>query len=649
MCYLHSEVEQVTLFSLAKKNIKGNFTNYLVYFISLVFSIVIYYTFVSLQYSEKIQESILLSDMMNFMFLAASIVLILFVAIFILYSNSFFIRKRKKEVGLYSMLGLRKKTIGKMLFYENFIMGIIALVIGILLGTLLSQLFSMILIKLMGANVEVGFSLSLKAIIQTVIVFMVIILFTSIQGYRLIYRFKLIELFHAEKKGDQMPKVSVGKTVIGIILLIGSYLLILRPFPDELTIEYVQMNYGFALLLLIIGTFIFFSSVTVFLLKLLQKKKSRYYKGTNLIEISQLLYRIKGNARTFTLIALLSAFTISLFGATYSGYYGSKKHVEEDVPFSYSHLSKGSDVDAQIKNMIESDKKHPVKKQVDIPLIQAKGKLSFDLDYLTEPIKIIPAHAFNQASKALNRKTSVTLSGNQAAVIRPRLTEFTESTFKGQTVTLQKGTQKLTFVKMLEGSILPFDYPDFFVVVSDDMFDELSKEMTLLTYKVYKVEDEETTSVTATKLDKMIGEDFQVPASFYVAYKQGKEGNALNLFVLGFLGLVFLAATGSIIYFKQLTEAGEVKPNYDILRKIGVSKGEIRKSIKKQTRFAFGLPLIVGIVHSCAILSFTSNFLSNLIGANLFVPIITAMVAFIMIYVGYYVLTVKMYNNIVNK
>ncbi len=193
MFYPHWGVEQMTLFSLARKNIKGNFNNYFVYFVTLVFSTVIYYTFTSLQYSEKIQESIELSDTMSFMFGVSSIILILFVAIFILYSNSFFTRKRKKEVGLYAILGLRKKTIAKMLFYENLIMGIIAIVIGIILGTLLSKLFAMILIKLMGSIAEVDFGISILAITQTVIVFMVIILFTSVQGYRLIYRFTLIE------------------------------------------------------------------------------------------------------------------------------------------------------------------------------------------------------------------------------------------------------------------------------------------------------------------------------------------------------------------------------------------------------------------------------------------------------------------------
>lgn len=271
----HLGVEQMTLFSLAKKNIKGNISNYLVYFVSLVFSMVIYYTFVSLQYSKEIQESIELSDTMSFMFLVSSFMLILFVAIFIFYSNSFFTRKRKKEIGLYSMLGLRKKTIAKMLFYENLIMGLIALFIGLIFGTLLSKLFAMILIMLMGSTVEVDFGISVLAIIQTVIVFLIIILMTSIQGYRLIYRYKLIELFQAEKQGEKEIKASFLSAITGVVLLAVSYWLILRPFPDELDGAYLLKNYGPALIALVIGTLLFFQSVIVYLLKF-SKKISRF-------------------------------------------------------------------------------------------------------------------------------------------------------------------------------------------------------------------------------------------------------------------------------------------------------------------------------------------------------------------------------------
>ncbi|WP_261133356.1 ABC transporter permease [Bacillus sp. Marseille-Q3570] len=640
----------MTLVSLAKKNIKGNLNNYVIYFVSLIFSIIIYYTFVSLQFSEKIQDSIELSEAMDFMFMVSSAILILFIAIFVLYSNAFFMRRRKREVGLYSMLGLRKQTIGRMLFYENLLMGLFALVIGIILGTFLSKLFSMILIKLMGSTVEIDFSISLPAILQTCMVFMIIILFTSIQGYRLIYRFKLIELFHAEKKGEKAPESSFVSAIIGVILLALSYGLILREFPSELTGGYLLKNYGVAFIALVIGTHLFFRSVTIYLLKLAQKNRGRYYRGTNLIQVSQLLFRIKGNARTFTTIALLSAATISFFAATYSGYYGNEKSSREDVPFSFTHESKGEKVDAEIKEIIASDQEHPIQAQIDIPVLQATGEPSFSMDYELNPIKLISETTFNTAAQALGRDENIQVTKNEAVVIKPRLTKYTSSDFKGKNISLQlHDINNLELVSMVEGSILPFDYPDFFVIISDELFNGIAEKKSPTFYKAYEVEDEITARATSNKLNAMIKDDFQVNASFYTEYKEGKEGNALNLFIFGFLGLVFLAATGSTIYFRQLTDANETKGNYEILRKIGVSQKDILKTIRKQMLFVFGLPLTIGIIHSSVIMKFISNFLSNLIGASLIVPIITAMVAFVVIFISYYFLTVSTYNNIVNK
>lgn len=644
----------MALFQLAVKNIKGNFSNYLVYFTSLVFSIVIYYTFVSLQYSDKIQDSILISDSMKFMFMASSFVLILFVALFILYSNSFFMRKRKREVGLYSMLGLRKKTIGQMLFFENVMMGLIALVIGIFLGTLLSKLFAMILVKLMGASAEVDFGISLMAIGQTVLVFLILILFTSIQGYRMIYRYKLIELFQAEKKGEEVPRASVLSTVVGLIFLGVSYWLILRPFPEELSETYIFTNYGIALLMLVVGTDLFFRFVTVFLLKWSQKNKYRYYRGTNLIETTQLLHRIKGNARTFSMIALMSGATISFFGATYSGYYSNEQSTKDVVPFSYSHLSKGEEFDQKVEQVIASDKEHPIIAQLGIAVIKVEGKLDFNLDYETGagPFQVISETTMNQVMEALGRDgEDISLSGNEAAAIKPRFTKFTAADFEGKNfvLRLQDRDEQYRFLTMVDENVLPFTYPDFVVVVSDEKFNELKEGMKPLTYNVYEVKDENSAAETSATVNELVGKDFQTYSSYYSEYKEGMEGNALMLFILGFLGLVFLGATGSIIYFKQLTEATESKQDYAILRKIGVNTKGIRHAINKQMVFVFGLPLTVGILHGCVILKFTSNFISDLIGISLVVPIVSAMAAFVMIYLGYYLMTVNTYNRIVNS
>ena len=171
------------LINIAIKNIKRNFYNYFLYFVSMIFSIMIYFIFTSIQYNTQVQEVVGSSITFSTVFKAASIVIAIFVAIFIWYSNSFFIKKRKKEVALYSLLGIRKKQIARMLFYENIVMGTAALAAGILMGSLFSKLFIMLLIRLMGFSANIIFMIPLKAVLNTSVVFIILFLITSIHGY----------------------------------------------------------------------------------------------------------------------------------------------------------------------------------------------------------------------------------------------------------------------------------------------------------------------------------------------------------------------------------------------------------------------------------------------------------------------------------
>ncbi|GGD66776.1 ABC transporter permease [Paenibacillus nasutitermitis] len=642
----------MTLFDIAKKNVTGNFKSYLIYFVSMIFSVVIYYTFVSLQYSAEIQAAMQSSQAMSSVFMGASIVLILFVAVFIWYSNSFFTRKRKKEVGLYSLLGLRKKTIGRLLFYENLIMGAAGVAIGVVLGTLLSKLFTMIFLKLLDSAIDISFSIPVEAIINTVVVFAVLILFTSVQAYRLIYRFKLIELFQAEKEGEQAPKASLAAAALAVMLLAFSYWLVFQPMT---TSEQMGRNLLLFVAALIAGTYFLFRSAIVRLLRVFQRNKSRYYRGMNVIATSQLLYRIKGNTRTLTIIALLSAVTLSAVGVGSSMYYSNEVNADEAAPFSYSYIADGGALDRQVEEILAADKDHPVKKKVTIPVIMVKADVSALAYHPTNyppdetPVKLLAASKYNELSHALNRQEQVQLADNEAAAIRPRYAaELSPSDYEGRSVPIKasRGDTEVTVVKFLEGHVLRWSFPDMTFVVSDQLFEKIAGQIRPVLYHEYQVENQQTTQAASLQLAELASDKNQM-ASYYDIYREGLENAGLNIFTLGFLGLVFLAATGSIIYFKQLTEARSDKGRYDILRKIGVSRKEIRASIAKQTFFIFALPLVVGILHSSMILKALSSI--NLITGSVTVPIVTSMIVYILIYLLYYMLTVQSLNKIVNK
>lgn len=647
----------MTLFDITKKNIKGNFKNYLIYFISMFMCVVIYYTFVSLQYSTEIADSIESSQNMQMIFMIASIILLLFVVVFILYSNNFFTRKRKKEIGLYSLLGLPKKTIGKMLFYENLFIGGIVLVAGIAIGTLFSKMFTMILIKLLGTELEIGMTFSLSALVNTLIVFLTIILFTSIQGYRLIYKFKLIELFRSDQEGELEPKASIISAILAVIFLVVGYGFAFRSFSTskEIMVNLVIMTIG-----VIVGTILLFDSLIIVLLKAIKKKTSYYYKGMNLISISNLVYRIKGNARTLSVITLLSATALCAFSIGFGMYHSFEQSAKQTSPLSYMFTSQSKSFNQKVDNIVQADKEHPVKAKLTLPVIKVAGEASSkkilsdkDKQEDAKPVKIISIADYNKAAEVLGLNRVKEIADKHAIAIRPMYTDYTfADVYKGNklTVDLPKGEDKtFEFAGMTPDRVINWSQPDKMIIVNNKVYEEIKKQVSPITYIGYMVQGQTTTKETANELASVNTSESNL-LTFYSEYRVGIEGAAFNVFILGFLGLVFVMATGSIIYFKQLTEATSDKFRYDILRKIGVSRKAINNGIVNQIAFIFIVPLIVAIAHYLVILALLKRlFFNSMASSNLLPPILVCIMVFVTIYIIYYVLTVSSITKTVNK
>ncbi|HWO54899.1 MAG TPA: ABC transporter permease [Paenibacillus cookii] len=641
----------MTLFRIAGKNIRKNFTNYFLYFASMIFSIVIYFTFVSLKYDNTIQSASDGSPKISSAFSGAAVVLIVFVAIFIWYSNSFFTRKRKKEVGLYSLLGVRKKQIGRMLFYENFLMGILALIVGISLGSVLSRFFVMILMKVMGYSVVANFSISPAAILNTFLVFMIITLITSVQGYRLIYRFKLIELFHADQEHEKEPKSSVLIALLSVILIGFGYWLALQ----NLVTSKAWATLGFMLtplvilITVILGTYLLFNTLTVSLLKLSRKNKKSYWKGLNLIGTSQLLYRMKGNARTLTVIAVLSATTLTAVGTAYSLYYNNRLNAEMANPNSFTFIGVDGKTTAKADQAIGQAPGHKVLYHESVPVLEVDADISGlkqNAGSKEQTYSVIASRDFNRLAKLQGRDDFVSLEGSEAAVLDPAYMEGISPDYVGSTVKLQgKGiNEAIRFKALKEYTVLNLGTVYSTIVVGDEMFAALQPKAQTTTIEAYGISRQDKAKELTKQLQSILPEKAEL-SSFYDQYARGMESSGLLMFMGGFLGLVFLAATGSIIYFKQLTEASSDKARYLILHKIGVKKREIRKTVAKQVLFIFALPLAFGIAHCAVALSA----LSNLMMTSLVVPVVSCMGIYVCIYLIYYFLTVHAYCKIVTN
>ncbi|HDR8154689.1 TPA: ABC transporter permease [Bacillus cereus] len=642
----------MTLSSIALRNIQRNFKDYFVYFASMIFSIVIYFTFKALQYNSQMEKAAEASKKISGAFQVSSVMLIIFVAVFIIYSNGFFTRKRKKEVGLYSLLGIRKRQIGKMLFYENMLMGLMSLVIGIAIGSVLSKLFLELLVNMMGLNLNVHFEVPMAAIIDTAIIFFVIILYTSLQGYRLIYRFKLIELFRAEREGEAMPKGSVIMALISVVLIGSGYFLALMFMKAVKYADFMAVAL-YILLATVLGTYLLFMFFTVFVLKRARNNKSSFYNGMNMVTTSQLLYRIKGNAKSLATISILSAVTLTAVGTSVTMYYNTFTQSKAAMPYSYSYEKKDAELDKKVNAIFAEEKKD----QVEIETVPVKGKFEgekvdfiLNMNYtISEKYQFMSQSEFNKLAKKIEAET-VNVTAGEAIIYDSSYIEGHEFSpqYKGNKVVFQIGneTKKLTIQAANDNAIT--NLGELVVVVSDEMYEQAKQAFGTRIVKNIDVKDERNSKVLTEKLAKVMptGVSEMAPPfrDFYTGFHMGLEATGLMMFIGLFLGLVFLLATGSIIYFKQLTEASADRDRYIVLHKVGVTKQEMKKAIAKQVSFIFAIPLVIGILHSL----FALKGLGNILPFEIMIPLLISIGVYGAIYIGYYFLTVRSYYKIVS-
>lgn len=643
------------LFNIALKNIKRNFRNYFLYFVSMVFSIMIYFTFVSIEYNTQVQKVIDNSEKFSVVFKASSIVIIVFVTVFIWYSNSFFIRNRKKEIALYSLLGIRKKQIGTMIFYENIFMGITALLSGIIIGSLLSKLFIMLLIKLMGFSADISFMIPLKAVLNTAVVFIILFLITSVHGYRIIYKFKLIELFKAGSEGEREPKTSVLRSILAVLCIGSGYYI----YTKSLT------SFGFfailiTLILTVIGTFLLFSSLILLIIKLLKKNERTYYKGINMIGTSQLLYRIKGSARTLATIAVLSAATLTAMEVSSSLYYDLSVDLQKNYGFTYAYASNDKSLDKKVEDVIEKYPQNKIINSVDMNFAKVNGQWpdlskeasanqTYDASFY-----IISESNYDEIADIRGFKDKIKLNdSNEAVLFSPILNFTSKDDYTGKTITISENNEKqpMKITAFKNYALSNSGMMRSALVVKDEVYNKYSTENNAYRIRGYvtdnKKDSEELTMELTTLLSQELpqkDEEFFKFTSYYSQYKSGVAYSGIIIFIGAFLGLLFLAATGSIIFFKQLSEANDDKNRYKILRNIGVTNKEIKASISKQIFVVFALPLMIGIMHSLM----ASTLLSKIMRMNLTLPIIITIGFYTVIYMIYYFLTVNSYYGIVS-
>ncbi|GAA0739032.1 ABC transporter permease [Clostridium oceanicum] len=642
----------MNLVKLIIRNLKKNIYNYYLYFIAIFTNVMLYNVFQSIRFNKQlndflyVQDSVLGNKSIFFVFYFASIIITLFSLIFIWNSTNFFIRKRKKEIGTYLLLGVRRRQIGSMIFIENIIIGIVALLIGTFMGTMLSKLFIMVLLRSINVYMIVNFTVSIEAITHTFYTFGILFLIISIHGYRYTYKFKLIEFFRPNETKVFIENLKKIKTIIfailSIIFICISYILVLKiSKPKDVLLVPLALIIG------IIGTFMFFSSFLVLSIKFLRKIKRFYYKNTNSIAISNISNRINEDKTTLSIICLLTSITIILVGLTITSNKMMKGFSKNrTTSFSYVYESNDKNLDKAVEKIIFNNHTNTIKKSCEAEFLRYKtkideSKISMEKsDQGKYTIDIISQSQFNKVAKSEGYKNIVEVKNDKNAI-----EAFQDGRkFSGSyDLDIFEKSENLKVNGETDYDIFPGKFAGLTYIVTDKTYNELYNKDNIRRLKGYFLTNIEDSYRVTEDIRKIMPAD----SKFYALYDEYKIMNisfGSFIFTAIFIAIVFIISTASIIYFRTLSESFEERQKYIILKNIGASKVQIKSCVKKQIRIIFGLPLVVTLFHSIVgLIAF-----SKILEIDFTVLASIMLVSYLLVYYIYYIITVKSYIKIIN-
>lgn len=652
---------------IAFTNMFKNFQSYLLHFVSISMSILIFFTFMSLANNPLIRKIFLRWEVIgSSLFSSSAFVLILFVAFFIFYSNSYFLKRRKRELGLYSLLGLRKGQVCAIWVIENLLVYLLALIAGIVAGIFFSKLFSMLLFWLVNLRVNTAIIFSGKAIMDTILVFLVIMAYTSLYACGMVFRYSLLQLFQNKDMEKSVPRGSITLTIIGLCLIGFGYALALQNIEESFLWHKLRLFPGLCLVLLsvVAGTWLVIRFSMPLGLRFFYGRKNVHYYGTNLLTITSLRYRLKRNANTLAMIAVLSATTLTIIGAIGSFYSEAIHDVKRENPSIYQILNltpnKQKEVDRIIRRSSENKLQYATQSAyLNVPVKNPLKRMPYEFYANEDHFSIISENEFNRLNKIeSNRNLKISgLRDGEGVLVGSDITRLPTKLKKGlqnHTFFLRsedkaKELESVQFVGFREFPLFNTGFADFNVVVNQNVYNKLLAEFRPEQVFIYDVSEVDHSEKLGNRIQQAVEGKVSIwsnkISSYFSNYHIVSILTGAVLFVGVFIGIVFFLATGSIIYFKQVTDAYSEEPGFRILFKLGLTDRELRQIIVGQIGPVFIVPLLFGISHSIiAMIGLAKNF-----EVAVKLPFIIVTSIYYVFYGVYYWLTANNYRNIVSR
>ena len=609
---------------LAKQNIRNNKSTYIPYIITCIFCIAMIYMMEFLRDCPTLDQAVRQADEVRMIVFTGEIVVEIFCIIFLIYSNSFLMKRRQKEIGLYNILGLERNHIGIVMFLETIITSIGSLAGGIAAGIIGSKLALLLLLKLLHIPSVLGFYISVKGIFTCLFMFGIVFLMILFLNLAKIHLSRPVELLRGNNTGEKEPVVKWLMALIGFICLgAGYYLAVTTESPIKAITIFLL-----AVILVMAGTYLLFTAGSIVILKFLRRRKSFYYRTGNFISISGMLYRMKQNAIGLASICILSTGVLLMIAMTVSIYFGMNDIMLNRYPYDVD-MSVTSISEDECQTAIEAfekaiaDNKVPVEKSVEeiyLDIVCSKNG---------DQILIKPANTIRNSDSVLvlsllDQAEYERLTGISANLDDGEIFAWYPSAVQKDSVTVDE--TEFTVKKWLDKNPLTCGEDavsdNAVLVVTDEdfkKFDEMRTEMYKGVSSAPAGEDLTLhlgLDITGSETDKI---DFGTPVMEVVKdlkkngglsenswitsgirqqeYESYYADNGSLLFIGIFLGSLFLMGTAMIIYYKQISEGYEDQKRFEIMQKVGLSRREVRSSVRRQILMVFFLPLLMAMLH----------------------------------------------------
>ncbi|MCT4594089.1 MAG: FtsX-like permease family protein [Anaeromicrobium sp.] len=610
--------------TIALNNIKKDFKKYIMYFLSLTFSVFTAYTFLALMENKSVLMAFTYDDRYKALLKSFGIIMLVFIVFFLIISNNSFIRARKKEISTYSLFGMSNYKITKLIFIETLIVGMGAIIVGIIMGIIFSKFMAMILINITIISYvgEVDFCVDFKSILITMGIFLGIFSIMGLGSSRVINKFQLVDLFKGDKISESKGKGSYTLLVISLLLIGSGYMLACNPRA------YMVLKYSLLILILTIsGTYLLFWAGLPKIINIMKKRKKTYYNGGNLIAINFFSHKVKSISTIMATIAILSAVGATAFSTGYVLYLNAGKNVYKTIGYDLYFYTGDNKIENKVDEVLKKhnkkiDKKVVAQRYVCSPKVENGEIISYG-KYEDDYLRVYPESLFKKlmwASKHKNYKM-IDLKAGEATFMAGYM-GHEEEVFIGKRINFQD--KEISIKNLMNFRFL--DFGAFHTIILDDEdFNDLLERKEIrdrtedgVLYDkayVYSFEDSLESKKLNMDLKNVLEKNVGSYRTAYDFYDESLQSFGLVCFIGMFMGVVFALMTASLLYFKQLMLAEEEKKQYEILRKVGMCKSIESRVVSKRVMPVFLIPIIVGIIHSIfAMKSADTMVFSNLIG-----------------------------------